>query len=785
MRLTMVVSVLAILTLAPPEARGSDWPHLRGPGSDGRTAAAGTFSEAFGLKVEWKAPLGSAYSGIAVADGSLVTAFADGGSDVVAAFDAASGKPRWRYRLGARNEGHDGSDDGPLSTPVLGGGRVFALGPDGRLVALRLADGGLVWERRLADFGGEAPSFGYATTPVLLDDVLILQAGGPEGRSIVGLDAATGETRWTRGDDGLLYESPAAMTLAGRRQVVAIGPKTIVGLDPGDGSLLWTHPLGEEDRVATSTPTFIGEDRFLTFITGDAVAFRVSRSETGFAVEELYRSKTLGGTYAQPVYHEGHVYGFRGQVLACMNAETGERVWRSRPPGGDGLILVDGRLVIFAAKGNVVVADATPEGYRERARVQALEGSSLTWPSFAGGRVYVRNLEEMAAVAVTSGGATVVSGASTPDHHQFAIWVHQVARSQDPVAMVDALCERQKRFPIVEGDFVHFLYRGEATDVAIAGSMIDSGTPEPLERVPGTDLFHRTYRLEPGARWEYRFQIDFEEWVTDPRNDRTVPGVEDDDLFSELVTPGYALATHTAEPEGPRGRVESFTLKSEILGYDKQIDVWLPPGYDEGDERYPLLLVNDGKAWIEKGLMVNSLDNLVGATVRPVVVAFVEAYPQWWLEAGGSRTEEYVQMQVGELVPALEQRYRLIEEPSARAVMGNLFYGLSSAYAAVAHPDVFGAAAVQSVYLGLGYGDDLLAMLREGKGADVRFYLDWNRYDERNIDRDWDFAEDSRTLAAALREGGYRSRGGEMLDSGGWGSWRNRTDRVLEALFPL
>ena len=76
------------------------------------------------------------------------------------------------------------------------------------------------------------------------------------------------------------------------------------------------------------------------------------------------------------------------------------------------------------------------------------------------------------------------------------------------------------------------------------------------------------------------------------------------------------------------------------------------------------------------------------------------------------------------------------------------------------------------------------AMIGEGAGSSVRFYLDWNRYDERNADRGFDISEDSRLLATQLKKGGYTLKGGEALDSYGWGAWRNRTDRLLVTMFP-
>lgn len=780
----LLVSV-CLLTISA--AGAADWPHTRGPGMDGRTAASGIFeTDALALEMAWRIPLGSAYSGIAVADGRAVTLFAGEESDWLVALDAATGEEIWRYPVGEAHKGHDGSDDGVLSSPTIGDGMVYALGPEGRLIAVRLKDGKHVWSRKLdKDFDAAAPSFGFTTTPLVDGKLLVVQAGGPEGRAIVALDKTNGKTVWTRGDEGVRYQSPAAMTLAGKRQIVAVGSENVQALDARTGDVLWTQPLGEGVRAGTSNPTYVGEDRFLINTSAGATVFRVSRDAAGgFKAEELYKSNVLGQSYAPPVYYDGHVYGFRGQVLSCMDVENGERVWRSRAPGGDGLILVDDHLVIFGSKGNVVVAPATPEGYEERARFQALDGSSLTWPSFADGRVYVRNLEDMAAVEVTHTTRKLVKrAASAEPEHAFGAWVKRVEAAEDKAAMIDTFLAEHPETPIVENDYIHFVYRGEADDVAVDGTMLNTSVAEPMQRIEGTDFFHRTFRLEPGVRWQYRFQLDFDKWVTDERNPRTIPDVTSDDIYSEVATPGYEIATHLAEPTGDKGRIDTFTLSSKILGYDKEVRVWLPQGYDDSDRKFPLLIVNDGASWQDKGLMTNTLDNLVGKSVEPLIVAFVPAYDQWWLEAGGSRTDDYLKMQVEELIPALEERFRLEDQAAGRGVMGTGFYAISAAYAALKYPEVFGKAAMQSVFLGMG-GDAVKELIGRKEAALTRFYLDWNRYGAKNVDRGWDFAQDGETMAALMRDGGHRLEGGEMLDSAGWGGWRNRTDKLLESLFP-
>ena len=110
------------------------------------------------------------------------------------------------------------------------------------------------------------------------------------------------------------------------------------------------------------------------------------------------RETTLDARLSTSVWYGEHVYGFDGRFLSCVDGATGAKVWKSRPPGGGGLIRVDDNLVILGQGGDVVLTRATPAGYEERARVNALDGDSVTYPSFAAGLVYVRNTREIAAV---------------------------------------------------------------------------------------------------------------------------------------------------------------------------------------------------------------------------------------------------------------------------------------------------------------------------------------------------------------------------------------------------
>jgi len=466
-------ALLVIGVFVGTAAAAGEWPHPRGPNLDGSVGSAGAMrQEQLGLELAWKAPLGLGYSGVAVVGDRAVTLYSDDEANWVVALDTRTGRPLWRHRLGDANKGYDGSDGGPLSSPVISDGMVYALSPEGRLVALSLADGKPGWTKMLAqEFDSAAPHFGFTTTPLVAGDVLVVQTGGNEGRAISGLHRKTGVALWSSGDAKVDYQSPSLMQLAGRPQIVAVSGQQIHGLIPETGQILWEVSLGEEDHADNANPTHIGGDRFLLFVNGEAAVFEASRAVEGYEAREVYRSKELGGTYAPPVYHDGHLYGFKRQFLTCINAKTGERLWKSRPPGGRGLILVDDHLVVFGAEGNVVVVEATPEGYREKSRLQALNASGYTWPSFADGRIYVRNLKEIAAVALGSGATAGTATAQAPTG-RFGEFVRAVEASDRKAALIDEFLAQTSQLPLIEGNQVHLVYRGKVEDIAVTGTMI-------------------------------------------------------------------------------------------------------------------------------------------------------------------------------------------------------------------------------------------------------------------------------------------------------------------------
>ncbi|MEM9594026.1 MAG: PQQ-binding-like beta-propeller repeat protein [Acidobacteriota bacterium] len=776
---------------------GADWPLWSGPAGNLTSSGHGLLdSGAFHLERVWSRPLGSAYSGVLVVDGRLVTTFSDGASDYLVAMDAESGAERWRYRISDTYKGDTNADDGPLSTPTVDGGVVYALGTWGDLFAVSLDDGKERWRLDLVDdFGAVMPGAGFTTAPTVVGDLLVVETGGDDGRSISAFERGTGTLRWSTGDEPVTYQSPLVLDLGGEPLLVAVTDRSLLGLAPETGDVLWRHQHTEGDGrgFAAAQPVPVGDGGILLIDGRESALFQVDKNTEGYAVSEVWRSRALRsqGNFATPVPHGEHLYGFNGSFLTCVDAATGEMVWRSRPPGIGNLVLVDGHLVILVRSGEIVIAEATPEGYSEVSRFKALERGYFTRPSFAAGKIYVRNLADISAIGISKASLAPSAVAERTEDAQreesdwelrgdFGAFVEKLAAAENKGEMVDDFLAEHGALPILEGKLVHFVFRGEVDDLAISGNFIPGGAEHTMHRVPGTDFYFRSYELPKNAVFSYRFSV-FDERMTDPRNPRKT-GPENSER-SLLATAGWRPPSHLRDPEGERGSIETLPWKSELLDNERELQIYLPPGYGEGTGRYPLLLVNDAAQAISNGAMDKSLDNLIGETVAPVIVAFV---PTRGGELGGLGTADYTRAQVEELIPLLDETFRTDPRRESRAVMGQDLYGgagFASLFLALHHPETVSRAAVQSYEHGA-LEEDLLAAA-SGKQHDLELVFQWSSHDRSYPFWDFDARRDSKSMVATLEKNGYRPKTLVSDDGFGWGMWQGRMAEILEALFPL
>jgi len=377
----------------------ADWPGFRGPARD---------SVIPGVRIEtdwsqsppvelWRRPIGPGWSSFAVAGDLLYTQEQRGDDEIVACYNARTGEPVWMHRDAARFYESNGGP-GPRGTPTLSNGRVYAFGATGILNVLDAGDGAVVWSRNVAsDADAEVPGWGFASSPLVVDDVVIVAASG----KLVAYDLATGEPRWFGPKGGGGYSSPHLLTIDGVEQVLLQNATGAASFAPADGTLLWEHPWPGFRIVQ---PALIAEGDLLVS-SSDAAGgistrrIAVSHGAGGWNVEERWTSKGLKPYFNDVVVHEGHAFGFDGRILACIDLEDGKRKWKGGRYGHGQLVLLPDQdvLLVLSEEGELALVDAAPDQFRELARFPAIEGKTWNHPVLVGDLLFVRNGEEMAA----------------------------------------------------------------------------------------------------------------------------------------------------------------------------------------------------------------------------------------------------------------------------------------------------------------------------------------------------------------------------------------------------
>lgn len=380
------------------------WPDFRGPNRDGRyvETAIRTDWPASGLPLVWKQPIGLGYASFVVADGRAYTIEQRRQQEVVTAYDVETGRELWAHGWdGEFKEGMGG--DGPRATPMYHDGIVYALGALGELRALNARDGKLVWRHDILSENSAANLiWGMSSSPLIVDDKVIVLPGGPGGKSIVAYHKTTGARVWSSLGDSQAYVSPMLVTLAGVRQLLVVSATRAMGLTIDEGRLLWEYPWTNYNGISVAQPLLLGDDRvFLSAgYSRGAAAFRVTRAGNAFAVWPLWANTGMKNKFTSSVLREGYIYGLDEFILACLDATTGEQKWKGGRYGYGQVVLAGDRLIVLTESGEVAMVKAMPDRHEEVARFAAIEGRTWNHPVITDGRLLVRNGDQMAAFDV-------------------------------------------------------------------------------------------------------------------------------------------------------------------------------------------------------------------------------------------------------------------------------------------------------------------------------------------------------------------------------------------------
>ncbi|PLX03985.1 MAG: hypothetical protein C0595_05005 [Marinilabiliales bacterium] len=381
------------------ESKVDGWIQFRGAERDGISNESLSQFDCSKTQPElvWKKNIGSAFSELTISEGVVYTMVSEvvdslTGTEYLAAFSEETGDEIWKTKVDSIYFDEDGWGNGTRSTPSIDDKYIFSFSGHGKLTANLKKDGSFVWQVDFVkEFGSKTPRWGFASSPLLLNGKVIMEVGGTESRAFMAFNKENGDIVWSSSNGAASHDSPLLATIEGQEQIIFANGRTLYSLIP-EGDTLWTYnmPFGG----ATAIPILIPPNKlFLSAVRNPG--FFVVKVENNKASEVL-KGVSMKNDFSSCVYHEGYIYGFHVAAVRCISAETGEVKWTKRGYGKGSLILVDDKLIILSDKGKLVIADASPDAYNENCSVQAIDGKSWTAPSFYNGKVFVRNLTEMA-----------------------------------------------------------------------------------------------------------------------------------------------------------------------------------------------------------------------------------------------------------------------------------------------------------------------------------------------------------------------------------------------------
>jgi outer membrane protein assembly factor BamB len=388
------------MSLLAGTAVGADWPQWRGPDRSGISTETGLLKQwpKDGPPLLWKATdVGNGYSTPSVADGHVYLLSNRGDKEHAIALDAKTGKQVWTTPIGKVGKNTGPQYPGTRSTPTVDGDRLYCLSSDGDLVCLERALGKERWRKNLrTDFGGVPGMWAYSESPLIDGDVLVCTPGGNTA-ALAALNKMTGEPIWKTSipaGDKAAYASVIIAHAGDIKLYVQFLHKGLVGIDAATGKLLWRYEKTKD--VAANIPTPIFHDGYVFSSAGRTGGglIKLATDKNGVSFVPVYYVQAMANGIGGTVLVGDFLYGTNATSLVCLEFATGKVKWKERSVAPGAVCYADGHVYLRGEKGDVVLVEATPDGYKEKGRFkQPDHGKIPAWPHpvIANGCLYLRD----------------------------------------------------------------------------------------------------------------------------------------------------------------------------------------------------------------------------------------------------------------------------------------------------------------------------------------------------------------------------------------------------------
>ncbi len=393
--------VAALLTLGLASAAQAQWTQWGGPHRDFTCDSTGLADRwpDDGPRRLWRSDIGPGHSAIVTDGDTLFTMCRRDNQDAVLAFNAATGEPVWETRYDAPPKEDMLLDlgAGPHSTPLLVGDRLFTLGAMAHFHALDKKTGKILWAHDLAaEYGASHLGRGYGASAIAYQDNVIINLGGKDA-GVAAFKQDTGALVWKSEAFRGGYPSPMLVRLNDEDHLLCTLGAARIGLDPATGQTRWKTTVDGQLAGIMSSPVWVPPDKVLYSCAygGATQLFRITQKDGAYTAEEVWLERKMKVMHGSLVRIGDAVYGSSGDFgpafLMAIDLNTGKILWRERGFAKATLLYADGKLIILDEEGNLALATATPTGLEVHSKAKVLEEKSWTVPTLVGTRLYLRD----------------------------------------------------------------------------------------------------------------------------------------------------------------------------------------------------------------------------------------------------------------------------------------------------------------------------------------------------------------------------------------------------------
>lgn len=381
MRTKQLLCVTCVLSVLTASAMAADWPNWRGPNLDAISTETDWNPLALNnVKIVWQSNIGIGFSSVSVADGrAYVMGNINRNTDVLYCFDALSGQERWRFTY-AEPLDPKFYEGGTSSTPTVHNGKVYTLSKSGKVHCVNAESGELIWRR---DLPHKQPTWGFSSSGLILGENIIFNVGA----SGVALNKNDGNIVWDSERTESGYATPVPFTHNNKTLLAIFGKNSLMAVDSTDGTVLWSYPWQTQHDVNAADPIIVGDEIFITSgYNRGASLLKMASPPTAIWENRNIRSQMSG-----PVLIDGYLYGIDQNQLVCVDWKTGNQLWAERKVGNGSLTAAGDKLIVVSERGYLLIAEATPEGFKELSGADVLSARCWAPPVLSNGHIYVRN----------------------------------------------------------------------------------------------------------------------------------------------------------------------------------------------------------------------------------------------------------------------------------------------------------------------------------------------------------------------------------------------------------